>query len=55
MMLAEATWPPAERPRIFVCGPSPLVETVASELAAVGHDPALIKTERFGPTGGAQP
>lgn len=50
-MLAEVAWPPAERPRVFVCGPTPLVELAATELAALGHDPALIKTERFGPTG----
>ncbi len=50
-MLTEVAWPPAQRPRIFVCGPTPLVESVASDLAALGHDPAFIKTERFGPTG----
>jgi ferredoxin-NADP reductase len=50
-MLAEMSWPPAERPRIYVCGPTPLVETVATELAELGHDPTLIRTERFGPTG----
>jgi ferredoxin-NADP reductase len=52
-MLMEVAWPPAERPRIFVCGPTPLVESAASELVALGHDPALLKTERFGPTGTA--
>lgn len=50
-MLAEVAWAPAERPRIFVCGPSPLVELVATEFSALGYDPANIKTERFGPTG----
>jgi len=50
-MLAEVSWPPAERPRIFICGPTPLVEFAATELSTLGHDPALIKTERFGPTG----
>jgi ferredoxin-NADP reductase len=50
-MLTEVAWPPAERPRIFVCGPTPLVESAASELVALGHDPTLVKTERFGPTG----
>jgi ferredoxin-NADP reductase len=53
MMLAEIAWPPAERPHIFVCGPTPLVESVAAELVELGHDPALVKTERFGPTGGS--
>ena len=52
-MLAEVAWPPAEGPHIFVCGPTRLVETVATELHALGHDPARIKTERFGPSGGS--
>ena len=51
MMLAEVAWPPAERPHVFVCGPTLLVETVAAALVALGHDPARVKTERFGPTG----
>lgn len=50
-MLAEIGWPPADRPRIFICGPTPLVESVATELVALEHDRALVKTERFGPTG----
>ena len=36
----------------FVCGPTPFVEAVASGLVELGHEPARIKTERFGPTGG---
>jgi ferredoxin-NADP reductase len=52
-MLAEVAWPPAERPHVFVCGPTQLVEVVASALVALGHDPARVKTERFGPTGGS--
>jgi ferredoxin-NADP reductase len=51
MMLAEVAWPPGERPHVFVCGPTPLVESAASALVDLGHDPALVKTERFGPTG----
>jgi ferredoxin-NADP reductase len=50
-MLAEVAWPPARGPHIFVCGPTPFVESVASALVALGHDPAVVKTERFGPTG----
>ena len=53
MMLAEVSWPPAERPHVFVCGPTPLVESVAAALVELGHDPIRVKTERFGPTGGA--
>jgi ferredoxin-NADP reductase len=51
-MLQEVTYPPEERPLAFVCGPTPLVETVATALVGLGHDPARVKTERFGPTGG---
>jgi len=51
MMLAEVAWPPSEHPHVFVCGPTPLVEAAAAALVDLGHDPALVKTERFGPTG----
>jgi ferredoxin-NADP reductase len=51
-MLQSVAWSPAERPWIFICGPTPLVETAASALVDLGHEPARIKTERFGPTGG---
>jgi ferredoxin-NADP reductase len=52
-MLEEVAWPAAEKPRVFVCGPTPLVEAVAGALVELGHAPALVKTERFGPTGGS--
>ena len=51
-MLAEVAWPPSEQPLAFVCGPTALVETVASALVELGHDPLRVKTERFGPSGG---
>ena len=51
-MLAEVAWSPAERPLVYTCGPTRLVEAVASTLTAFGHEPARIRTERFGPTGG---
>ena len=50
-MLSENAWAPSENPRVFVCGPTPLVESVAGTLVELGHSPALVKTERFGPTG----
>ncbi|MEA2595167.1 MAG: hypothetical protein QOF01_1636 [Thermomicrobiales bacterium] len=52
-MLAEVAWSPAARPLVYICGPTRLVETVASTLVALGHEPARVKTERFGPTGGS--
>lgn len=53
-LLQSAGFPASERPRIFICGPTPLVEAVAKHLRLLGHEPGLIKTERFGPTGGQQ-
>ena len=50
-MLAEVGPGPAERPHVYVCGPTPFVEAVAEALVHLGHQPQQIKTERFGPTG----
>ena len=50
-LLEELAWPPGDRPRAFICGPTRLVEAVAAALVDLGHDPARVKTERFGPTG----
>jgi ferredoxin-NADP reductase len=52
-LLARVAWPPAQRPLVFVCGPTGFVEAVASGLVELGHDPARVRTERFGPTGDA--
>jgi ferredoxin-NADP reductase len=52
-MLREVAWPPDQHPLIFICGPTPFVETAASILVTLGHEPVRIKTERFGPTGEA--
>ena len=51
-MLEEVSPASEERPLVYVCGPTPLVEAVATNLVQLGHEPARIKTERFGPTGG---
>ena len=51
-MLSEVAWAPEEDALAFVCGPTPLVEAAASALVGLGHDPARVKTERFGATGG---
>ena len=50
-LLEQVAWPPAERPLIYACGPTGLVEAVSDELVAAGHDPGRIRLERFGPTG----
>jgi ferredoxin-NADP reductase len=52
-MLEAVAWPPSERPRVYVCGPTPLVEAVGTNLVELGHPAALVKMERFGPTGGS--
>jgi ferredoxin-NADP reductase len=51
-MLRKFAFAPQQRPRVYVCGPTPFVESVADALVLLGHTPACIKTERFGPTGG---
>jgi ferredoxin-NADP reductase len=50
-MLAARGIASEDRPRVFVCGPTPFVEAIADALVALGHDGGRIKTERFGPTG----
>jgi ferredoxin-NADP reductase len=47
-LLAQAGFPPEEEPKIFVCGPTEFVETVADLLVGLGHSPSRIRTERFG-------
>ena len=51
-MLATVGPGPAQLPRVYVCGPTPFVEAVAEALVQLGHEPHMVKTERFGPTGG---
>ena len=50
-LLERFAWPPDQRPRVYVCGPSGFVEAVAETLVGLGHQPGHIRTERFGPTG----
>ena len=52
-VLREVAWPPDERPLVFICGPTPFVESAPGNLVALGYEPERIKTERFGPTGEA--
>jgi len=49
--LEEVAWAPAERPLVYICGPTSFVEAVAQTLVDIGHEPGRVKTERFGPTG----
>jgi ferredoxin-NADP reductase len=51
-LLQERSFPSSARPRVFVCGPTVFVETLATTLVDLGHDPSSIRLERFGGTGG---
>jgi ferredoxin-NADP reductase len=51
-LLDDVAWRPDETPLVYLCGPTGFVEAVASALVALGHAPGMIRTERFGSTGG---
>jgi ferredoxin-NADP reductase len=51
-ILAAVGPEPSLGPSVYVCGPTPFVEEAARLLVELGHDPAKVHTERFGPTGG---
>jgi ferredoxin-NADP reductase len=46
-------WPAGRQPLAFVCGPTSFGETAAGGLVALRYEPARVKTERFGGTGGS--
>ena len=50
-MLREVIGPLGLDVRVFVCGPTLLVESAADALVEIGIPAERIKTERFGPTG----
>ncbi len=50
-MIEEAGFGPETMPQIFICGSNSIVESVSGHLVRLGHPAALIKTERFGPSG----
>jgi ferredoxin-NADP reductase len=50
-MLKRCAFGPAEHPRIFACGPTAFVESVAQALLHHGHDPSWLRLERFGNSG----
>lgn len=50
-MLNEVAGPLGKSAKVFVCGPTPFVESVAAILADAGISAPQIKTERFGPSG----
>ena len=50
-LLRQWAIPADTSPLVLVCGPTAFVEVVADALLELGHDPALVRTERFGTTG----
>lgn len=51
-MLTEVFGAPVPGTVAYVCGPTSLVESVATTLVNVGFAADRVRTERFGPTGG---
>ncbi|GAB0106533.1 ferredoxin reductase [Nocardia sp. JMUB6875] len=49
--IAGLALPPSPSVTCYVCGPTAFVEFAADALVSAGHAPAMIRTERFGPTG----
>lgn len=50
-LLDAAGFSAADRPLVYICGPTAFVESVAATLVEAGHAPERIRTERFGASG----
>jgi ferredoxin-NADP reductase len=50
-MLQEVAAPLGKNVRVFICGPTALVENAANVLVQIGIPASVVKTERFGPSG----
>ena len=50
-MLAEVLEPLGVKTRVYICGPTALVEVAANALVRLGLPSDRVRTERFGPTG----
>jgi ferredoxin-NADP reductase len=50
-MLAEVLEPLGVTTRVYICGPTALVEVAANGIVRLGLPPDRVRTERFGPTG----
>lgn len=49
-MLADVALPLGRGAKVYVCGPTLMVEAAANGLIEIGIPPAQIRTERFGPS-----
>jgi ferredoxin-NADP reductase len=47
-LVEKSTFAASENLTTFICGPTGFVEAVSNILVDLGHDPARVKTERFG-------
>jgi ferredoxin-NADP reductase len=50
-MLTEVLEPLGIQARVYICGPTALVEVAANAMVRLGLPPDHVRTERFGPTG----
>ena len=50
-IIGEVLAPLGSRARVYICGPTALVETAANAMLRLGLPPDRVRTERFGPTG----
>ena len=50
-MLADVLEPLGIAARVYICGPTALVEVAANALVRLGLPADRVRTERFGPTG----
>ena len=50
-MLSDVLAPLGSSTKVFICGPTALVENAANALVRLGLPAAQVRTERFGPTG----
>ena len=50
-MLTDVLEPLGNGTKVFICGPTALVENAANALVRLGLPAAQVRTERFGPTG----
>jgi ferredoxin-NADP reductase len=50
-MLGDVLQPLGVQARVYICGPTALVEVAANALVRLGLPPDRVRTERFGPTG----
>lgn len=46
-LLRARTWPAADKPEVFICGPGSFVDEIADALSDLGHSPSTIRARLF--------